>query len=123
MKLSSPIRSSIMNYEQTVRSIHFDQDEDTNFFINSETGPPFLCSCSESNFCDPHHKHIVTGDLRIIENSKLRKLLTKGPNYREARTINFSKCREEMERTISECASSLSKKYNIPLTDFDDWQK
>ena len=38
-------------------------------------------------------------------------------------TINFSKCREEIERTISECASSLSNKYNIPLTDFDDWVK
>ena len=123
MKLSSPIRSSIMNYEQTVRSIHFDTDEEISFFTNSETGSIFPCSCAESNFCDPHHKHVVTGDLRIIENPKLRKLLAKGPNYREAKTINFSKCREEIERTITECASSLSKKYSMHAKDFENWVK
>ena len=38
-----------------------------------------------------HIKHIIIGDLKIIENEKLRKLLTKGPNYRESRNINYSK--------------------------------
>ena len=65
----------------------------------------------------------MTGDLRIIENSKLRKLLSKGPNYREAKTINFSKCREEIERTVIECASSLAKKYNLENKDFENWLK
>ena len=39
----------------------------------------------------PSHKHIRTGDLRITENKTFRKLLTKGPNYRETKSINFSK--------------------------------
>ena len=38
------------------------------------------CDCTSSTFCDPHHKHIIAGDLRIMRNRKLRKLLTKGPN-------------------------------------------
>ena len=63
-----------MNYEQTVRSIRFEKDEDISFFVNAETGSPYPCLCSESRFCDPHHQHIVTGDLRIVENQKLRKL-------------------------------------------------
>ena len=32
MKLTSPIRNSIMNYEQTVRSIQFDKDDEISFF-------------------------------------------------------------------------------------------
>ena len=82
MKLDSPIRYKFMNYEETVRSIKLVNDEDVSLTINSETNNPFPCSCSESIFCDPHHGHIVTGDLRIVENAKLRKLLSK-VNYRE----------------------------------------
>ena len=32
-----------------------------------------------------YHGHIVTGDLRVIENKKLRNLICKGPNFREPR--------------------------------------
>ena len=33
--------------------------------------------------CDPHHKHIVTGDLRFIFNYELRKLFSKGPDTKQ----------------------------------------
>ena len=36
------------------------------------------------------YKHIFTKDLRIIENSKLGKLLTQSLHYRETKTIHFS---------------------------------
>ena len=32
--------------------------------------------------------HIIPGDLRTVGNSKLRKLLTEGPNYREVTIIH-----------------------------------
>ena len=48
-----------------------------------------LCDCEKSNLCDPHDKYVIIGDLRIIENKKLRKLLTKGPNYREQQKYKF----------------------------------
>ena len=121
MKLDIPIRNKIMNYEETVRSINHVTDEDICFTINSETNSPFPCSCSESNFCDPHHGHIVTGDLRIVENAKLRKLFSKGPNYRENKIINYSKCRREIESSLNECASKLATKYNLDLSCFNNW--
>ena len=34
------------------------------------------CECRQSPLCDPYHQHVVTGDLRIIENDKLRKLFS-----------------------------------------------
>ena len=40
------------------------------------------CNCSESSFCDPAHGHVVTGNIIIIKNNKLRKLLSKGPNLK-----------------------------------------
>ena len=75
-KLVNPIRNKIFNYKETVASICI-QD------------PPSstTCACSQSEFKDPAHGHIVSGDLRIVEDVKLRKLLSKGTNYREPRPI------------------------------------
>ena len=88
MKLDPPIRGKILNYKETVSSLKIEVDEDVSFVENLLT-----CDCSASQFCDPHHNHIVSGDLRIIDNSKLRKLFSKGPNYREPTTLKYRKCR------------------------------
>ena len=121
MKLDHPIRNKIMNYEETVKSIKHVYDDDISFTINSVTNSQFPCSCSESTFCDPHHGHIVTGDLRIVENAKLRKLFSKGPNFRENKTINYSKCIKEIELSLHNCACNLASKYNLDISTFDNW--
>lgn len=41
------------------------------------------CNCKDSVFTDPYHGHILSGDLRMKNRGKLRKLLPKGPKYRE----------------------------------------
>ena len=41
--------------------------------------------------------NIVTGDIRIVQNNKLRKLLCKCPKYREPVSINFSNCETEIK--------------------------
>ena len=50
-------------------------DEEVAFSLGTE-----ICECEYYQFCDPYHKHIITRDLRIIYNFKLRKLMTKDPN-------------------------------------------
>ena len=81
-KLDSPIRNTILNYKDAVNSVHIDIDEDVSIIQNLPS-----CDCLNSEFCDPHHGHIVSGDLRVISNSKLRKLFSKGPNYREPKIL------------------------------------
>ena len=56
-KLGSTIRNKILNYKETVDSIFV--DDEVSFTLNSEP-----CDCLNSPFSDPHHKHIITGDLR-----------------------------------------------------------
>ena len=114
-KLGATIRNKILNYKDTVESIYI--DEDVSFITN--TGD---CQCSDSEFCDPHHKHIVTGDLRIVENTKLRKLLSKGPNYREPCTINFNKCISAITAALTTCITNLSDKYKIKAAKFTTWK-
>ena len=98
--LGSTIRNKIFNYKDTVEHI------DTNDLETFGTGISD-CECHNSNFRNEHHGHILTGDLRLIQNSRLRKLISKGPNFREPRTINWKKCKEEIIAGLDICANSL----------------
>jgi hypothetical protein len=60
-----------------------------------------MCNCAGSDFCDPHHGHIVSGDLRIIQNKKLRSLLCKGANYREPQRANWKKITNDIKQSLS----------------------
>ena len=42
-----------------------------------------------SKYCYQPHGHIITGDLKIIENIKLREFVCKGPKYLEPNKINW----------------------------------
>ena len=118
MKLDPPIRSKILNYKETVSSLKVFVDEDVSFVENLP-----MCDCTNSEFCDPHHKHIVSGDLRIISNTKLRKLFSKGPNYREPKMLNYRKCKQSIESSISSSINHLAAKYSLDVESFLAWKK
>ena len=117
MKLTPPIRSKILNYRDTVSNLDIVVDDDVSFVRDLPS-----CDCQSSEFCDPHHKHIVSGDLRVVSNQKLRKLLSKGPNYREPRTLNYNKCKKEINTTLLLAIDSLSVKYHLEKEDFTSWK-
>ena len=66
------------------------------------------CDCANSPFLNDHHKHIVTGDLRIIENKLLKELLSKGPNFREPKPIDFLKCLTAIRSGVEMCAEEMA---------------
>ena len=91
---SKTIRNNILNYKDVANSFYV--DEEVSFSLKTD-----LCDCEKSKFCDPHHKHIITRDIRITENKKLRKILTKGANYREPRS--FRKVYFETDQPLEAC--------------------
>ena len=67
------VASKIFNYKASLLQINFD----------GLSKNPTLCSCCDSGFPYAPCGHIVTGDLSIVRNQKLRDVLSKGPTYRE----------------------------------------
>ena len=57
MTVFQPIRSTILNYSKFVKSL------DLIAFQNNPGSIPCTCSSFDNKFCDPNHKHIITGDL------------------------------------------------------------
>ena len=58
-KRSPTIARRIFNYKHTVTNLNCKS------WVLSDSGN---CDCKSSKFCDPHHGHIITGNLGIIEN-------------------------------------------------------
>ena len=73
--LTKTIRSKIFNHKEFLKTL------DTKDILDNTNNLP--CNCTTSPFTDPNHGHIVTGDISITQNKKLRKLLCKGPKYSE----------------------------------------
>ncbi len=108
-KYKAPIAPKIFNYAQVCDEITTDLAS-------------FPCSCERSPFMDPHHKHVVTGDLNIVKNQKLRSLMMKGPNYREPEPENYDKNLKEIKTAIISYTKSWANKSQINEDELTSWQ-
>ena len=113
--LVKPIRSKIFNYKQVVQNI------DVEAFLEDPT--IFPCSCVHSPFIDKHHGHIITGDLRIVRNNKLRKLLCKGPKFREKESISWEKVKETVHMGIIDAIKKWTEVESLAKSHFDEWRE
>ena len=112
--LKEPVGSKIFNFNK------FSSSFDVKSFVKDPNTLP--CSCANSSFKDPHHKHIVTGDLRIVENEKLRKLLSRGPKYRESKQLDFVSARKEIVLGIENCIKNYCDKYRMNISVLNGWR-
>ena len=67
---TSIVASKIFNFAPALSNLNVSEY----FFI------PQTCQFKESKFCYEPHGHVIIGDLRVIENARLRKLVAKGSN-------------------------------------------
>ena len=66
-KYTTSISRGVFNYNQTLRNINRDD------YHNASSS----CDCQSSTFRYEPHGHVITGDLRIVRNRELRRLLEK----------------------------------------------
>ena len=92
---------------------------DTNNILGNMNNLPY--NCTTSPFTDPNHGHIVTGDIHIVQNNKLSKLLCKGPNYREPVSINFSNHKTEIKNSLTNFLSDWCNEEGVPVKCFTQW--
>lgn len=112
-QLSSSIGSTVFNYKEVVNNVN---TNDWKYGNNN------VCDCEHSDFRDSHHQHVVTGDLRVITNSKLRSLLCKGPKYREARNINWCKLLINLKVSLNNCTSKWANTEHVDSCLLDEWK-
>ena len=113
--LNKTISSKIFNFNSFTTSL------DVQTFINDPATLP--CNCENSPFKDDYHGHIISGDLRIIHNNKLRKLMTKGPKFRESKELNFDVARTKILEGIESCVNTYCEKNRLDRVLFNGWKQ
>ena len=108
--LTKTIRSNIFNHKEFIKTL------DTKDILDNMNN--LLCNCTTSQFTDANHGH---GDIHIVQNNKLRKLLCKGPKYREPVSINFSNCKTEIKNSLIKFSSDWCNKKGVPVKCFTQW--
>ena len=69
----------MFNFKNAIKNLDFDVGTTNNIMS---------CKCITSPFVNTLAGHVVTGNLNIVKNKHVRKLLMKGPTYREQSNIN-----------------------------------
>ena len=82
-KISYQYTNTIANKLFNFSSSRYNLDI-TNYLSN-----PQHRQCNTSKLCYEPHGHLITGNLMVIGNVKLRELVAKGPKYREPNKINW----------------------------------
>ena len=83
-KYNIPIHTTVFNYNKLVTE------------LDIENSTPDSLDCKDSKYCYQPAGHIVTGDLKIIIDSRTLSIICKGPKYRIPLPIYFKSCREEI---------------------------
>ena len=100
--LNPCIRSTLFNYKQFV--LHLNTDE----FLKDPSSIKFCCNKYNNSFLNNHYGHIITGNLNIVNNERLRQLIPKGSKYREPKQIYFGEAREEIQPVIDQFIEQTS---------------
>ena len=110
--LTKTLRSKIFNHKEFTMTLN------TKDILENMKNLP--CNCT-SQITNPKHGHIVTGDICMVQKNKLRKLLCKGPKYRETVSINFLNCKTEIINNLTKFSPDWCNKKEVPVKCFTQW--
>ena len=64
----------------------------------------------------------ITGNLKIIPDSKIRNIISKEPKYRFPSNINFNKCKEEIAAALNEFGNRWYKREYVENKALKEWK-
>ena len=66
--------------------------------------------------------HIVTGNLKIIIDSRIRSVISKGPKYRFLAHIDFNKCLETIASALNDYCTRWCKRVHVESNALNNWK-
>ena len=84
---------------------------------------PPLCSCSSSTYLYSPAENVVTGNLNIVENLKLRDILSKDPKYREPITFSWKYNFKLVMDSVEDYARRWARQEEVELDSLSEWIK
>ena len=110
---TKPIATKIFNHKRVLCDLSTD---------DFKSKPPD-CSCSTSPFRYSPAGHVITGDLNIVANEKLRNILAKGPKYREPQPINWKYNFKLVMDSVEDYARQWARREKDEVDTLSEWVK
>ena len=90
---SKPVLDTIPGFIANIKlpmvNYSYSKTIDPRIFNFDNENSDIICNCGDSAFIDIDIDRVLTGNLSIIRDRKLRKLMQTGPSYREQSSINW----------------------------------
>ena len=109
-KYNKLTRSTVFNFNKIVTDID----------IDSIT--PASLDCQNSNYLYPSAGHVITGNLNVIPDARVRNIISKGPKYRLLSKIDFPKCRREIAASFNDFGNRWCKQENVESDALKEWK-
>ena len=90
--------------------------------LDIHANTPESGDCKDSKFIYPASGHIMTGNLKIISDSRIRYIVSKGPKYRFPSRIDFKKCREEIASALNDFGNRWCKREYVEPDALKGWK-
>ena len=107
------IANKVFNFSSTLSDLDYHQ------FHNN----PSQCECNTSSHLYQPYGHVITGDLSIIPNFKLRDLIAKGPKYREQFKVDWDKNLSLLCEAVDQYALQWAKREIVELSVLSSWKE
>ena len=112
-KYGNTIGSKILNYNKVLKNIG-------TLTYDEIMGLP--CDCHGSIFKNDNFGHIITGDLTIIKEPKLRELCSYGTKFRENPQFNIGKIQDGFRKSLDDLVAKISQKFRISRNTLKNWK-
>ena len=110
-KYTKTIGGKIFNQKKVVKDLNVD--------IGTSN---MYCECNASEYCYGPVGHVVTGDLSIIRDAKLRSLIEKGPSYREQNQVNWSITERLCKEAVAKYKRKWARKEKVDIRVLNEWE-
>jgi len=106
---SKPICNSVCNYSRLLKDL---SDQNIHEILDEN------CLCSQSPFIYQPVGHVVTGNLGIVDDQKLRSVLSKGAKFRETPSVNWDAIKTEFSKAVKSFVTRWARREKLPATEF-----
>ena len=81
-----------------------------------------FCDCNTSKYWYEPAGHVITGDLTIVRDAKLRSLIERGPSFREQNCINWSINESLCKEAVAKYKRKWSRKEKVDIRTLNEWE-
>ena len=109
---TSTVASKLFNFGPTLSNLN----------VSEHLSDPQTCQCKKSTYCYEPYGHVIIGDLRVIENAKLREPVAKVPKYREPNKVNWKATETMFLESTDLLGKKNGKKEQVELKYLSEWK-